>query len=246
MAGIGSRHYSNPKGYTMNVEEIVFDMLRENTGRHMCDSGGAYGRNWERNQSLTIEACKQAPTVTYEHKWGYTIDVFQYLVNRLTLDDLCERFNTKCVPASDWDSDYYGVSRNGERWLKAAGLVPHHEFSSAFNTYNHESNLSQILQGEFLSHQDSSHESYVLLQIHGGCDARGGYTDARLFECDPYEFLCENVYGAVIKPDGTEIRVSNTYDGYKLTCDDDDSDTYGYGEEVEIGEDDKVELECLG
>ena len=26
-------------------------------------------------------------------------------------------------------------------------------------------------------------EEYLLLQIHNGCDVRGGYTDAKLFKC---------------------------------------------------------------
>lgn len=230
----------------MTIEEVVLDMMRENTGSHFLDSGGAYGRHWERNQELTVERLKAMPSVKYEHNWGYTINVFHYLILNLSLDDLCERFNSKCVPAADWDGDYYGVSSKAMRWLNAAHLVPHYEFGSAFNTYNHESNLSQVLQGQFMSIEDDRHaSSYVLLQLHNGCDVRGGYTDARLFECDPYSFLLEDVYGTVTRPDGREIRVSNTYDGHYLTADGED-DEYGYGEKVEIGEDDKVELDYCG
>ena len=32
------------------LKKKVIEMLQENTGRHMLDSGGAYGRHWERNQ----------------------------------------------------------------------------------------------------------------------------------------------------------------------------------------------------
>ena len=38
-----------------DTQKLVYAMLTENTGRHMLDSGGAYGRNWERNQANTIE-----------------------------------------------------------------------------------------------------------------------------------------------------------------------------------------------
>jgi hypothetical protein len=48
-----------------------------------------------------------------------------------------------------------------------------------FNTYNGDSDLSQILQGSWLTIND---EPYLLLQVHGGCDARGGYTNAKLFK----------------------------------------------------------------
>ena len=37
------------------TNKLVYEMLTENTGSHMGDSGGAYGRHWERNQKRTIE-----------------------------------------------------------------------------------------------------------------------------------------------------------------------------------------------
>ena len=65
----------------------------------------------------------------------------------------------------------------------------------SWNTYNGESDLSQILQGSNLEIFD---EHYILIQIHGGCDARGGYTDAKLFKLrDEYcihEYLQELKY----------------------------------------------------
>ena len=39
----------------MKTNELIYSMLVENTGSHMCDSGGAYGRHHERNASKTIE-----------------------------------------------------------------------------------------------------------------------------------------------------------------------------------------------
>jgi len=49
----------------MKTKEIIYNMLTENTGRHMLDSGGAYGRNWERNQVKTIEDFENEPEETY-------------------------------------------------------------------------------------------------------------------------------------------------------------------------------------
>ena len=52
--------------------------------------------------------------------------------------------------------------------------------------------MSQILQGANLTINE---EHYILIQIHGGADARGGYTDAKLFKCDEdgmiHEYLRE-------------------------------------------------------
>ena len=38
------------------TKAVIADMLQENTGRHMLDSGGAYGRNWERNQGRDFDS----------------------------------------------------------------------------------------------------------------------------------------------------------------------------------------------
>ena len=34
---------------------IVSEMLKENTGTHFLDSGGSYGRSWQRNQKRDFE-----------------------------------------------------------------------------------------------------------------------------------------------------------------------------------------------
>src|SRR5690606_23393942 len=42
-----------------STEEVLASMLKENTGTHMLDSGGAYGRHWQRNQGRDFEAEKE-------------------------------------------------------------------------------------------------------------------------------------------------------------------------------------------
>jgi hypothetical protein len=51
----------------------------------------------------------------------------------------------------------------------------------SWNTYNGEDALAQVLQGVTYADEDAV---YVLLQIHGGCDVRGGYTRPRVFRVD--------------------------------------------------------------
>jgi hypothetical protein len=53
------------------------------------------------------------------------------------------------------------------------------EHSYMVNTYNGEDALSQVLQ--YCQFETESGDWYVLLQIHGGCDVRGGYTDPVAF-----------------------------------------------------------------
>ena len=45
----------------MRTHELIHSMLTENTGSHMCDSGGAYGRHHERNANKTIEDFEKEP-----------------------------------------------------------------------------------------------------------------------------------------------------------------------------------------
>lgn len=163
----------------MKTKEIIFNMLIENTGTHFLDSGGAYGRAWERNQGKTIKDFEREP----EEKWVYdkrfnelsrTVSVFHYL-SQLETDWICDYFNEMGCP--DWEAEeVYGVSKAQWDWLNSKCEV---RIENTFNTYNRDSDLSQILQGSWLWIND---EQYLLLQIHGGCDARGGYTDAKLFK----------------------------------------------------------------
>lgn len=176
----------------MDIFTQVYNLLIENTGTHFLDSGGANGRNWQRNQKLSIEDFKKRPEATLEisiHEFQNgeqrvyatpTVDLFHYLTSNLNLDSVCNEFNSKEV--DDWNSqEFYGVSLEGE-----AFILEHFDAKGdSFNSANWESNFSQIVQGIELEHKDSG-DSYILLQIHGGCDIRGGYTDAKLFKLDVF------------------------------------------------------------
>lgn len=167
------------------VKKLVYELLTANTGKHPADSGGAYGRHWERNSKKTIEDFEAEPEAVLEVKFDDvypTISLYHYLSRILALDDLCNEFNA--LPVEDWDSDeYYGVSKAGEQWLQEHGFEP---IGDTFNSYNGDSCLSQVIQGETFK---IGVDYYVLLQIHGGCDVRGGYTDAKLFKLDEEHLL---------------------------------------------------------
>lgn len=161
------------------AQQEVYAMLTENTGKHLSDSGGAYGRHWERNQSKTIEDFDKEPEsiVVFDKRYNYferTVSVFHYL-SQLELDEVCDEFNSLNRDAKDWDGEYYGVSEKAQEYLDTMGFSENY----TFNTYNGDSDLTQVLQGTWIRDEDG--EVYLLLQIHGGCDVRGGYTNARLF-----------------------------------------------------------------
>lgn len=172
---------------TNTVEQTLYKMLTANTGRAICDSGGAYGRNWERNQGKTLANFEnEAPAFLSIGKWhdgtysfDVTISVFHRITSLVESNIYCDEFNSQ--PVDDWRGDYYGTSEAGQTWLEDNGFTPSDCWGDGFNTYNFDGCLlSQTLQGHILDHE--SGDKYILLQVHGGCDVRGGYTDAKLFK----------------------------------------------------------------
>jgi len=230
------------------IENLVYKMLTENTGSAMMDSGGAYGRNHEKNSKKTLADFKAEPSVWVDDYQDakttedvtYTISVFHYLTGAgLELDAICDAFNKANGDAADWDceGDYYGVSAKGEKVLERYGLEKNGE---SWNTYNHQSSLSQVLQGCYFGEQHDD-QRYVLIQIHGGCDVRGGYTNARLFRLGKYSegyLPIEDVYASIERENEESIRLTNAYNGWSLTSEDDSG--MGDGEHPEVKPGDKI------
>ena len=204
-------------------------MLVEDTGTQLLDSGSGYGRHHERNRMKTLRAFQSEAAVMLDLPQEpcpigditYSISVFHYLKNQLTLDLLCQEFNQKNKAAKDHDAtDFIGVGAKVEKWLKSNNSVKVH---SPVNTYNYQSSLSQVLQYTPLTINDNP---YIVLQIHGGCDVRGGYTNGRMFKVendysDSIALLnLETVQVTVEKPDGWRYGCSNSFDGVNLKVDD--------------------------
>ena len=173
---------------TSNVDELVYSMLTENTGTHFLDSGGTNGRMWQRNKSKCLQDFENEAAETYQYCSKYNeiyrnVSVYHFLTNDLQIDNICFEFNSLNTAPKDWEAEtntdisIYGVSVAAWEYLTEFNEV---EVSRSWNTYNGESDLSQILQGANLTINE---EEYILIQIHGGADARGGYTDAKLFKC---------------------------------------------------------------
>ena len=228
----------------METKQLVYDMLTENTGSHFLDSGGTDGRMWQRNQKKTIEDFENEEEESYQLDAKYkeiyrTVSVFHYLTNNLEIDDICEEFNKIQDESNNWDADVsvHGVSKEAWSYL----LNTHDDDNGweeltvqrTWNTYDGESDLSQILQGANLTIND---EQYILIQIHNGADARGGYTDAKLFkmeDCRIHEYLQEWKDSSQVEEDITEGYVEILTDYW------DENRKYTNEEAIEI-----LELKC--
>jgi hypothetical protein len=204
-----------------NVQKLVYKMVTENTGVHFLDSGLENGRMWQRNSKKTIQDFYNEPEELYTYDNTYnevqrTVSVFHYL-SGLDLDDVCNKFNRR--QGKDWEGnngaleDCYGVSERASNWLQKNYEV---EIDRTWNTYNGDSDLSQILQGSNLKiFNDGQEEEYILIQVHGGADARGGYTDAKLFKLSDYRihgYLREYADSYELKQDLEEGYIDNVED----------------------------------
>lgn len=197
---------------TQNVtptQKLIINMLTENTGKHFLDSGFENGRMWQRNQGKNFLA---EPEVTAEVSDGQidyvTVSTFHYLSEVLNLDPFALKVNAMFKRKRNkgvdthWVRECEDVLENWNEQIEWKG--------DQFNTYNYENNLSQILQGRVFVYDNTP---YVLLQIHGGADVRGGYTDTQCFELKGYLTGQVDVYGS--NDNGDEVQ--NSYNGYSLT-----------------------------
>jgi hypothetical protein len=163
------------------TDEILVGMLTENTGTHMLDSGGAYGRHWERNQGRDIQSFIDAPEVEVS-EYGISLDLFHFLRERIQfVPELQEMFDEWANSEENKNELWYPLI---DQWCEDHKS----EYYGGFNSYNDDNFLSQTIQGNFFEYDDGT---YLILQIHGGADVRGGYTAPKIFSVwdDPYQIL---------------------------------------------------------
>jgi hypothetical protein len=190
-----------------NLDYIVFKMLRESTGRALCDSGDAYGRHWQRNAKKSLKDFRAEPEFMLK---------FSVRGDKLSIDTCTAsvfHFLTKCLDSHEakltaafwkWcasgEGRYINSPGSFEDWLatrnkpqsnkdKLFGRRPpgYVDEINTVNTYNGENLLSQILQYTVFRIDGDEH---VGMSVHQGCDARGGYGSIRVFRYDPCNNGC--------------------------------------------------------
>jgi hypothetical protein len=183
------------------IKQAIAEMLTENTGIHMLDSGGDNGRMWQRNQAATAAGFTFEDQEHTSIEFGWygrdkpeleimrTVSVYHWLTERLEVPGsdcpVMELWNQFLIEAADRDDAWLAEMEAFMDYLTDHGWEPTGIYGDGnpvtVNTYNHSSPLSQTLQFIYFN---TDHGEFVLLQIHGGCDVRGGYTKPRLFRCN--------------------------------------------------------------
>ncbi|MCP4708398.1 MAG: hypothetical protein GY869_07230 [Planctomycetes bacterium] len=184
----GVRHHVLKQiDYTAKVIEA---QLKENTGRHFLDSGGHYGRHWQGNQDRDF-AQEPPGTLGFDHYSGHpeigaSLNLYHWLNERLEFDyEMQQWFDQFCEQIDPDNKKHWlelmerfpGHLRSRDPEFKVGGLYGEGD-PFTVNTYNGPDLLSQVIQ--FLYFEVNGDPS-VLLQMHGGCDVRGGYTAPKAY-----------------------------------------------------------------
>jgi len=157
------------------MKDTIKSMLLENTGS---------GRHWQRNQHRDFES---EPPITIEADIHYdamgnitfsdvtaTLSLYHWLLGaNIEEDERCEEFQST-IDNDDPFAEGYITSRCWEL-LHSWGAKPK---GDTYYTYNDCDNLDQCFVHRYF---EIDGYDYVLISVHGGADARGGFAAARLF-----------------------------------------------------------------
>ena len=174
----------------MKQEKIIYKMLIENTGIHMCDSGGDDGRGWQRNQKKSLKDFINETDISYDDDGICTKSLFHHL------NETCTYLPDETNMLKTWinTNKYNGIKNREGRtneWNDVETFMSKYIHSgkkiNCIYTYNEDTVLSQDIQ--FLYGGDVFENDVIALSIHNGADARGGLTDYKFFKIEWDSFL---------------------------------------------------------
>lgn len=171
--------------------EVIKNMMCEDTGKNLLDSGDVYGRHYEENNKNGIITGPQKVDFwtdgEKETELIPIVPLYDFLTYSLEIDEETNIYNNRFYNyIGAHDLDPYSVV-DIEDTIKAIGEESGYSKMEMINTYNYECHLSQTIQ--FMLFDDGYGNTYVCLQIHNGCDVRGGYTLPKIFYVKEPEYF---------------------------------------------------------
>jgi len=171
------------------TEQVIYEMLTESTGEHFLDSGGAYGRHWQRNQKKSLNNFIDENYLTYDDNLP-TKSLFHHLNESLTYNSKLTKDLNKWINKNKY---HYSTNPEGRcnnkqdvEQFMSEFIYPDKKINCHY-TYNEDNVLSQDIQ---FIYSEIYETDIIALSIHNGCDARGGLTDYRIFNVDWDMFFC--------------------------------------------------------
>lgn len=164
------------------LKDRIIEMMTEETGINMLDSGGANGRRWQRNRLIKewdvtpvidMDVCSDDCVII-----GYS--TYHYLMNFLSITEDSERLNDVLKEIiADSDEPIYADIAEFLAWYDLPDDAP-------TNTYNYDNIIDHVLQYHIIEIDD---KPYIILEIHLGADVRGGYTYPQIFALDEVDYF---------------------------------------------------------
>ena len=163
----------------MSIPKTFHELARVNTGAHFLDSGGAYGRHWEKPPIP-----EEQPTY-YARRWGSDYSDVDLFVNQAAL--LSESFDIDERATHHYrlwariadPHDEHGWLQLAERYCERMvekGLWEGDNAPGAYIHYTYNDPDYNDLDQDFQVIAPSPYSEWALVQSHNGCDARGGLT----------------------------------------------------------------------
>jgi len=185
-----------PKNYT-KIEKRIHEMLVENTGISILDSGMEYGRHWQQNR--LIKDFRKLPILEYEidqkyKEISFSLNIFHFLTKNLVITKESEKLNKEFQEFSKTMPKEYSwlmIIEEFLDYLKEKGYTT----TKVENSYNYENLLSQGIQfATFYKNKDDEYSPFIILQVHNGADIRGGYTTPQIFKIRDIETFISSQY----------------------------------------------------
>ena len=182
----------------------VVEFTRFDSGWHLLDSGGAYGRIHETPPPSEPVILGEYPMISVSHMISELAEEQTEIMDRI-----------QKVADENEEMPWFEV---GTQAMEDLGFIQ----QARDNTYNNENDLDQDFvwevwtpEGEDVSDWIYCDEAVIVLYLHTGCDVRGGYSRplAVKFDlseyCMPLDWTCE--YYCETLEDGENERFQSGY-----------------------------------
>ena len=198
------------------TQKTIYKQLSENTGKALCDSGDAYGRNYDKYKGIEKLNFNEGLRID---EYGAIIPIQVYMNNCLTVTQASKQLQKDILKhlektkAEHTELSYYMQEEIAEflKGLGATETIYGGKFDNWSNTYNGENNLSQDLQ---FCYFELNGTDYAIIETHNGCDIRGGYSSGVCYEITALDGFCDLSVSLEIETDNGHIE------DYSGTCND--------------------------
>ncbi|MCK4668186.1 hypothetical protein KAU33_15655 [Candidatus Dependentiae bacterium] len=189
-AALKGKKDKSPYASYKGIDKVIAEMLTENTGKNVLDSGGESDRLWQQNQGRDFKK-EDATQIELWEKTDeviITFNLFDFLTIYLELDDNCKklqrRFN-KFARSPEQEDEPWLVTMEefGNKINEEPSML---EYVGVTNTYNYDNILGGVIQYVSFFYDGNL---YAVLQIHNGADIRGGYTEPKIFKIPEADYF---------------------------------------------------------